>query len=87
MLLIYVLIHAALEKEMATKVIQLCICIYIHFHCLFHHGLSEDTEYSSPCYSVGLCCLSIRYILASATPKLSIPPSPTPPPFITSIKN
>ena len=41
--------------------------IYIHsffFHILFHYGLSQDTKYSSLCYTVGPCCLSILYIKA-----------------------
>ena len=35
---------------------------YILFHILFHYGLSQDMEYSSLCYTVGPCCLSILYI-------------------------
>ena len=40
--------------------------IYIHsfFNILFHHGLSQDIEYSSLCYTIGPCCLSILYIIA-----------------------
>ena len=41
--------------------------IYIHthnlFHVLFHYGLLQDIEYSSLCYTVGPCCLSIWYIV------------------------
>ena len=37
--------------------------IYILFHSLFHYGLSQDTEYSSLCYTVGPCCSSILYII------------------------
>ena len=37
--------------------------IYILFYMLFHCGLSQDIEYSSLCYTVGPCCLSILYIL------------------------
>ena len=36
--------------------------IYILSHILFHYGLSQDIEYSSLCYTVGPCCLSILYI-------------------------
>ena len=36
--------------------------IYILFHILFHYDLSQDTEYSSPCYTVGPCCLSVLCI-------------------------
>ena len=39
------------------------IHIYILFHILFHYGLSQDIEYSSLCYTVGPCCLSIPYII------------------------
>ena len=35
------------------------ICIYILFHFLFHYGLSRDIEYSSLCYPVETCCLSM----------------------------
>ena len=35
--------------------------IHIHmlFHILLHHSLSQDIGYSSLCYTVGPCCLSI----------------------------
>ena len=32
------------------------------FYILFHYGLSQDIEYSSLCYTVGPCCLSILYM-------------------------
>ena len=36
--------------------------IYMYlFHILFHYGLSRDTEYSSVCFTVESCCLSIPY--------------------------
>ena len=38
------------------------IYINILFYNLFHYGLSQDVEYSSPCYTAGLCCLSILYM-------------------------
>ena len=52
------------------------ICIYIHFHILFHYRLLQDIEYDSLCYTVGPCCLSILYITVvciyqSQTPNLS----------------
>ena len=36
--------------------------IYIHslFHVLFHYGVPQGIEYSSLCYAVGPCCLSIH---------------------------
>ena len=40
------------------------IYIYIFFfHVLFHYGLSQDTEYSSLCCTVGPCFLSSLTIL------------------------
>ena len=30
---------------------------------LFHCGLSQDIEYSSLCYTIGPCCLSILHIV------------------------
>ena len=33
------------------------------FHILFHYGLSQVTEYSSLCYTVGPCRLSTLYII------------------------
>ena len=32
-------------------------------HILFQYGLSQDIDYSSLCYTVGPCCLSILYII------------------------
>ena len=51
--------------------IYMCVCIYLHththtlFYFLFHHGLSQDIEYSSQCCTVGPCCSSIVLILLS----------------------
>ena len=43
--------------------IYICIYIYIYAHSLsyiiFHHGLSQETGYSSLCYIVGPHCISI----------------------------
>ena len=38
------------------------VYIYILFLVLFHYRLLQDIEYSSLCYTVGPCCLSILYI-------------------------
>ena len=38
---------------------RVCVCSVTFFHVLFHYSLSQDIEYSSPCYTVGPCCLSI----------------------------
>ena len=46
-----------------SKVIQLYIHIRILLHTLFHYDLLQDIEYSSLCYTVGPCCLSILYIV------------------------
>ena len=44
---------------------DLVIYVYIHilFRILFHYGLSQHIEYSSLCYTVGLCCLSILHMI------------------------
>ena len=42
--------------------------IYILFYILFHYGLSQDIEYSSQCYTVGPCCLSILYVIVGKQP-------------------
>ena len=55
---------------------KLYICIL--FHILFNYGLSEDTEYRSPCYTVGPC-LSILCSLYLLVPNSqSFLPSLTP---------
>ena len=58
------------------------IHIYILFHILFRYGLSQDIEYSSLCYTVGPCCLSVLYITAcvcsSHTPSPFFPQPPSP---------
>ena len=46
-----------------SKVTQLYIYIYILVYILFHCGLLQDIEYSSLCYAVGPCCLSILYTI------------------------
>ena len=46
--------------QQSNSVVYVSVCIYIYI--LFHYGLSRDTEYSSLCYTVGPCCLSILYI-------------------------
>ena len=38
---------------------------YILFHILFYYGLSQDIEYGSLFYIVGLCCLPTLYIIIS----------------------
>ena len=48
------------------------------FYILFHYGLLQDIEYSSLCYTVGPCCLSILYVIVlSANSTLPIHPFPT----------
>ena len=37
--------------------------IDIIFHVIFHPGLSQDSEYSSLCYTVRLCCFCILSII------------------------
>ena len=37
--------------------------IYILFSIFFHYSLLEDIDYSSLCYTVNPCCLSILYMV------------------------
>ena len=41
---------------------------YILFHIIFHYALSQDIKYSSLCYTVGPCYLSILYIRGPQPP-------------------
>ena len=56
--------------------------IYILFYILFHYRLSQDIEYSSLCYTLGPCFLSILYIIVcihwpqTPSPSLSSLPLP-----------
>lgn len=47
--------------------IYMCVCIYIYIYSLsyiiFHHGLSQETVYSSLCYTAGPHCLSILNVI------------------------
>ena len=62
---------------------QESLSLYILFWIFFfHYRLVQDIEYSSPCYIVGLCCLSVlcavMCICSSRTPLIypSLPPCP-----------
>ena len=37
----------------------MCVCMYISSYILFHYGLSQHTEYSSLCCTVGTCFSSL----------------------------
>ena len=39
--------------------VYICRYIYILLQIFFHYRLLQDIEYSSPCYTVGLCCLFV----------------------------
>ena len=41
----------------------ICVYIYILFHSFFHYRFLQGFEYSSLCYTVGPCSLSILYIV------------------------
>ena len=56
----------------------------IIFCILFHYSLSQAIEYSSLCYTVGLCCLFDIWYFISANNKILIYLSPTPFPFCFS---
>ena len=65
-LIVVELIYSVLvlsDVQEIDSVIHTCIYIYILFNILVHYGLLQDTEHSSLCYTVGLCCLSILHIV------------------------
>ena len=43
----------------------MCVCVYnfIYTYILFSGRLLQDIEYNSPCYTVGLYCLSVLYMV------------------------
>jgi len=61
--------------QVYNKVIQL----HIHdFQILFYYRLLQYIEYSSLCYTVGLCCLFYIEWCVSVHPKLPIYPTSFP---------
>ena len=68
---------------MVYKLLLYCEVIRVYIYILFHFGLSQDIKYSSLCYRVGPCCLSILYIKSSASAKLKLPVFPPPTPTAT----
>lgn len=65
--------------QVYSKVIQLNTHIYPFSDC-FHYRLLQDIEYSSLCYTVGPCCVSILYMVVCIchfqTSNLSLLPHP-----------
>ena len=63
-----------------SKVTQLYTKTHILFNILFHYDLSQNIDYSSLCYMVGPCCLSILNAIVCAyhpqtcSPSLSLHP-------------
>ena len=60
------LVSGAQQSDVCVCVC-VCVCvsvyIYIRLHVLFYYGLPQDIEYSSLCYIVGPCYLSVLYIV------------------------
>ena len=58
------------------------VILYTFFLIFFYYDLSPNIDYSSLCYIVGPCCLSILhiivYIWSFQTPNSSLPPHPSP---------
>ena len=50
--------------QQSDSVIYMCVCVYI----LFHYRLLKGIEYSSLCYTVGPCCLSVFYTVICIGP-------------------
>ena len=53
------ILNIVLVSDVYSKMTQIYAHIRILFHILFHYGLLSDIEYSSLCYTVGPCCLSV----------------------------
>ena len=53
----------ALCIQQSDSVIYVYVYIYILFQIIFHFKLLQDIEFSSLCYRVYPCCLSILYIV------------------------
>ena len=51
-----------------SNVIQLYKYTYIIFEITFHHGLLQDIDYSSLCYTVNFSCLLHIYFLIQNLP-------------------
>ena len=66
-----------LQFSGVQKVIQLYVYVYTVFLIISDHGLLQDIEYSSLCYTIGPCCLSILYVVVfiSLSPRFWIYPS------------
>ena len=53
--------------------------IFFLFQIIFRYSFLQDTKYSPLCYTIGLCCLPVLYIvIVSANRKLLIDPNPPP---------
>ena len=63
-----------------SKVTQSYICIHFFSHIVFHHGLSQETGYSSLCYTVGPHCLTILDVIVLHLPTSNSQSIPLPPP-------
>ena len=57
------LVSAVQQSDSVIYTIYIIYNIYISFQVTFHYRLLQDIEYSSLCYTVGPCCLSILYIV------------------------
>ena len=66
------------NKQWVNQIL-IYIIYYIHilFHLLFHYKLLEDIGYSYLCYTVGLGCFSILYIVTRLSEKAMAPHSNT----------
>ena len=54
--------------QQSDSVTYICVCVCILFHILFHYRFLKGIEYSSLCYTVGPCCLSVLYTVICIGP-------------------
>ena len=68
------------QSLLYSKVTHLYTYRHSFFNSLFYYGLSQDIAYSSLCYTVGPCCLSVLYSLPLLIPNSQSfsPPPPLP---------
>ena len=72
---IYIYIHTVkyIHSYIYTQ-LYIYSVIYIYIHILFHYVLWQDIKYSSLCYTVGPCCLSILYKIVCIRQVFVLPP-------------
>ena len=73
------------QSLLFSKVTQFYTYIHSFFNIHLHYGLSQETGYSSLCYTLGPCCSSIlNVIVCIYQPQIPSPSLPLPTPLATT---